>query len=233
MPESVRQAPNEFLIPDTAPDVSGLDTVAFYPFKDGSAGAAATAVENTVDASLFPGTGANIGSGSVTFSAACPGRYVFADTRYSSVIQENPQSLCFVNGTSGNGGKMSLASLATVLSRLDAYTVEFFFMVQSTADYRTLVGWKYGDRVGVKANMRISNGASYACEFQAVTNTTGGTVVTAGASGRHTLSMKCSTASLPSTMPAWRRPTRERSWKASGRRCVGRGFPNARCFIRG
>lgn len=177
-------APNEFLVPDTAPDVSGLETIAFYPFKDGSAGAAATAVENTVDASLFPGTGANIGSGSVTFSAARPGRYVFADTRYSSVIQENPQSLCFVNGTSGNGGKMSLASLATVLSRLDAYTVEFFFMVQSTSDYRTLVGWKYGDRVGVKANMRISNGASYACEFQAVTNTTGGTVVTAGASGR-------------------------------------------------
>ena len=176
-------SPVDFLSTDITSYVSGLDTMAFYPFKDGDAGAAARSATNTVDESLFLGTGADIGNGTVTFSSERPGRYVFSDTGRSSIVAENPQSLCFSNGTSGNGGKMSLDLLATTLSRLDAYTVEFFFKVQATADYRTMVGWKFGDKVGVKANLRVNSGSWNRCQFESLTNTTGSTMSSAGQTG--------------------------------------------------
>ena len=176
-------SPSEFLSTDYTSYVSGLDTMAFYSFNDGAAGAAASSATNTVDEILFPGTGANIGSGSVTFSAERPARYVYSDSRFSTLLADGPQSLFFSNGTSGNGGKVSLASLATTLTKMDAYTVEFFFKMSSSQDYRTMVGWKFGDNVGVKANLYRSDNVWSKCSFQVLTNHATSAVTTAGAGG--------------------------------------------------
>ena len=146
--------PEEFMRADSTPDTTGLGILAFYSFNDGESGAAATTATNSVNEYLFPGTGANIGSGTVTYSSERPARYVFSDSHFSSVLAENPQSLYFYHPSASNGGKMSLSSLATSIMRKDEYTVEFFFKMETTDDYRTLVGWRFGDDVAVKANMR-------------------------------------------------------------------------------
>ena len=60
------------------------------------------------------------------------------------MLAENPQSVYFGTGAYGKGGKVELDALATALTRLDAYTVEFFFKIDQPTfnNYRSLVGWR-------------------------------------------------------------------------------------------
>jgi len=185
-------SPSEFLSTDVTSYVSGLDTMAFYDFKDGNSGDAVARVVNGVDSSLFPGTAATIG-GSVTFSDDCPATKIYGSSNAGDVLVENPQSVRFEAGKSDNGGKISLASLATSLSRLDAYTVEFFFKMDAYDNWRTMAAWKYGDEVAVKFNMTgtagsypNTHGTYNACATESLTNKNG--TITTGASTQSTLS---------------------------------------------
>ena len=170
---------SEFMVVDATPDVSGLDTIAFYDFKDGTSGDVVASVTNGVDSSLFPGTGSVLG-GSITFSSQCPAAKIYGSSRVGDVLVENPQSVHFESGRSNYGGKLSLASLATSLSRLDAYTVEFFFKMEAYDRYRTMAAWKFGDEVAVKVNMDGSAGsypgtpgAYSSCAMEPLTNKNG------------------------------------------------------------
>ena len=114
------------------------DTIAFYSFKEGADGTSAygVSVTNDIDASLYAGTvnilSSSTVTGSVTYSDDVPGRYVFAG-KDGSLICTDPQSLHFSGDLNlkGNaptaGGNVSFADLGTALSKVDAWTVEFFW----------------------------------------------------------------------------------------------------------
>ena len=122
------------------------DTIAFYPFKEGDVGTSAfgVSITNDVDAALYAGTvqtncSATV-EGTVTFSDDVPGKYVFAG-KDGSLICSDPQSLHYTGDLNlkGNaptaGGNVSFADLGTALSKVDAWTVEFFW--KSTPDEMT------------------------------------------------------------------------------------------------
>ena len=115
------------------------DTLAFYAFKEGANGESAVGkvITNDVDAAKFPGTPAVMSSppfeGQVLFSDDAPAKYVFAG-KAGSLICTDPKSLKF-NGelnrkaTNRTGGNVAFEALGTELSKLDAYTVEFFWKI--------------------------------------------------------------------------------------------------------
>ncbi len=168
---------------DSTIDISSMATAAFYDFKDGVSGASVSSVGNKVDSTMFAGSASTLGDGSVVFSDERPSATILGSSSSSDVLVENPQSVRFVGGRSGHGGKVSFDSLATSLSRVDAYTVEFFFKMDAYDNYRTMAAWKFGDSVAVKLNMTGTAGSysdtlgTYnACSLESLTNTTGSTL---------------------------------------------------------
>ncbi|MGN0853195.1 MAG: LamG-like jellyroll fold domain-containing protein [Kiritimatiellia bacterium] len=173
-----------FMKIDSTPYVGDMETAGFWDFKEGADGETIAALSNTVDAALFPGTAAATTERTPTFSAERPGRFVYASGR---LLAENPQSAYF--GTAddyGVGGKIELASLATALTRLDAYTVEFFFKIDQPVyrNWRSLVGWRTGDASAVKINL-TGDGSQYtAATFEVLTNATANSVDACARSAR-------------------------------------------------
>ena len=160
--------PAAFMRVDPTPDISGMDTAGFWDFKDGTAGTPVVLTRNTIT-NLFSGTGAATTEAMPTFSAERPGRYVFTS---QGVLAENPQSVYFGTGAYGKGGKVELDALATALTRLDAYTVEFFFKIDQPTfnNYRSLVGWRTGDANAVKVNLTGNNSGYNMATFEVLTN---------------------------------------------------------------
>lgn len=171
-----------FMRVDPVPDIAGMAMAGFWDFKDGEVGTQANLLTNSVDATLFVGKATATISDSTTagapptFSADVPGLYVYSDSANTNLLASHPQSLHFAPGnSSGGGGMVSLADAATALTRLDAYTVEFFFRSEATAKWRSLVGWKTGSKIGLKMN--LINGADGKdlsnATLEMLTNTTG------------------------------------------------------------
>lgn len=117
------------------------DTIAFYPLTDGSSGASAvgTTILNDVDNAQFAGTPSvkdnGGGSGKVQFSSDAPAKYIFAGLG-GVPVATNAQSLFFdgvLDRTNNDkeGGTVTFADLGTALSKLDEYTVEFFWKVDT------------------------------------------------------------------------------------------------------
>ena len=171
-----------FMRVDPVPDIAGMAMAGFWDFKDGEVGTQANLLTNSVDATLFVGKATATISDSATagapptFSADAPGLYVYSDSANTNLLASHPQSLHFAPGNSnGGGGMVSLTDAATALTRLDAYTVEFFFRSEATAKWRSLVGWKTGSKIGLKVN--LNNGAEgndlSNIALEMLTNTTG------------------------------------------------------------
>ena len=171
-----------FMRVDPVPDIAEMAMAGFWDFKDGEVGTQANLLTNSVDATLFIGKATATISDSATagapptFSADAPGLYVYSDSANTNLLASHPQSLHFAPGnSSGGGGMVSLTDAATALTRLDAYTVEFFFRSEATAKWRSLVGWKTGSKIGLKVN--LNNGAEgndlSNASLEMLTNTTG------------------------------------------------------------
>lgn len=174
-----------FMKVDPTPRVAGMGTAGFWDFKDGAVGASARFVTNRVDASLFLGKAAQNWDGSrvlgdlPTFSDDVPGRIVYSDSTCTNMLARDPQSLRFTPGTgAGGGGKVELDALSTALTRLDGYTIELFFKTESTDNWRSLLGWRFGDKVGIKANLTYgANSTKHrTIAYEVLTNTTGSTM---------------------------------------------------------
>lgn len=169
---------DQFLVADTTPHVDGMGTAGFWDFSGGTAGEAIGTVNNSVDPALFPAEAGAVTETKPLYSSDTPGRYVYSDSSRTNLLAESPMSAYFGKGASGKGGKIELKSLASSLARLDEYTVEFFFKVDVSPlnNYRTLVGWKFGDRVGVKANLTCNSSEFNACSFEILTNSSASAV---------------------------------------------------------
>ena len=167
--------PAAFMLVDPTPDISGMDTAGFWDFKDGTAGEPVALTRNTIAADLFPGKGSATTKVMPTFSAERPGRYVFTS---QGVLAENPQSVYFGTGVYDEGGKVELDALATALTRLDTYTIEFFFKIDQPtfSNYRSLVGWRTGDANAVKVNLTGNVSGYNKATFEVLTNATPNTV---------------------------------------------------------
>lgn len=132
-----------------------LDTMAFYPFKDGAPGASAvgTPIRNGVDSSKHVGTvtvknatkpaprGTEAHSGGVTFDGDVPAKYIFEGKGSGAkLICVDPQALHFTGDPEPRpdegqraGGNVSFADIGTELSACDEYTVEFFWKLDAEA----------------------------------------------------------------------------------------------------
>lgn len=169
---------DQFLVADTTPHIDGMGTAGFWDFSGGTAGEAIGTVNNSIDPALFPAEAGAVTETKPLYSSDTPGRYVYSDSNRTNLLAESPMSAYFGKGASGKGGKIELKSLASSLARLDEYTVEFFFKVDVSPlnNYRTLVGWKFGDRVGVKANLTCNSSEFNACSFEILTNSSASAV---------------------------------------------------------
>lgn len=109
------------------------DTVAFYPFCDGPAGASAIGtVTNAVDAGSYEATVIAKGSSpSVVFDADAPGRYLYESSQASStLLVSNLQSLNIGDGDAAvSSATLTFPGVAEELSRHHdtGLTVEYFF----------------------------------------------------------------------------------------------------------
>lgn len=172
---------DDFMRLDETPSIGGMDTAGFWDFKEGADGAAIAAAVNTVDPSLFPGRGVGTTQRVPTYSSERPGRYVCGG---GQILAENPQSAFFGPGAYGAGGKLELASLASALTRLDAYTLEFFFKIDQPAfnNWRTLVGWRTGDRTALKVNLTGTESSGYTkATLEVLTNAVDSTALSGNA----------------------------------------------------
>lgn len=127
-----------FALSAAALSAPGADTLAFYPFTEGSDGesAAGKTVLNAVDNSLHAGTvqlkSSGTAAGGVVYSDDVPAKYVF-DGLDGELICENPRSLLFSGDTdcendeASAGGNVRFEGVGTELSACDGYTVEFFW----------------------------------------------------------------------------------------------------------
>ena len=153
---TVARSIDGFLHAESAPDISKMETAGYWDFKNGTVGADIDSTPNQVDSAIFEGVGSATTEHKPQYSDDRPARYVFSDSSFTTLLTENPQSARFYEGSSsGNGGKLSLTDLASSLSRLDEYTVEFFFKVHVSpfSRYRTLAGWCCADEYGLKLNL--------------------------------------------------------------------------------
>jgi hypothetical protein len=130
-------------------------TIAYYDFKDGTAGSSVFTVKNVVNPQEYTGTAAP----SVTtpagtqpiFTDARPGKYIWAGRGSKELLTENPQSIQFYPATNANnvaetgtGGYVSLESLATAMSALDEGTLEFFGLVDNFLTWKNFVFFNAG-----------------------------------------------------------------------------------------
>ena len=114
------------------------DTIAFYPFNEGSAGdtVVGATVSNAVSPGTHDGTPSLVGSGTnadIAYDDDAPGKYLYDEFAYKApILFENPKSISFssptVNGTAC-GGKIEFTDVGTALSGGADYTVEFFFKI--------------------------------------------------------------------------------------------------------
>ncbi len=134
-------AVDEFLVAsDEPPDDSICETLAFYPFKEKSAGDEVDSVVNAVRASKYRGTASALGSGGTKpeYAADAPGAYIYSSAAHDRLLAANPQGIRF-NGMDDNkvGSKIQLSSLLGALYDCDEFTVEFFFKLENGSTWRT------------------------------------------------------------------------------------------------
>jgi len=107
------------------------DTLAFYAFKDGTAGSAVGETTNSVGLESFVGTAQKgKGNDSLTYDADAPGKYVFAGLDAAEPLASDVQSVSFSpykQTTEGYGARIRCDWLGTALSSNGDYTVEFFW----------------------------------------------------------------------------------------------------------
>ncbi len=125
---------------DVPPGVGAPGALAFYAFKDGSAGGSVGIVTNVFDAGRHAGTAAAFGSGGTLpdFVADAPGAYVYSSSACDTLLASAPQGIRF-NGTdtSSVGSRIKLDSLLGTLYGCDEFTVEFFFKLEYPTAWRT------------------------------------------------------------------------------------------------
>ncbi|MBQ2628645.1 MAG: LamG domain-containing protein, partial [Kiritimatiellae bacterium] len=136
------------------------DTIAFYPFCDGSASASAVGtVTNAVDAENYAGTVISKGTNpTIVFDADAPGSYIYESGQASAaILSESPQSLNIGSGAaSESSATITFSGVAEELSNHhDAgFTVEYCFRLSSENDIPNLActfelkcGYTYEDTV--------------------------------------------------------------------------------------
>lgn len=113
------------------------NTIAFYPFDEGSGDVGAVTLRNAVQSGIYEGAVSLAGSGTAVFDEDVPGKYVFDDISQALPIPicKDPQSV-YVNGTTVNdGARITFSDIATALSKSGEGTIEFFFKQLSTDVY--------------------------------------------------------------------------------------------------
>jgi len=123
-----------------------LDTLAFWPFKDGSAGVAVGTVTNAVAGNPLYGTSHAGDAGLPRYSAEAPGRYVWSDAAQTKLLVRNPQSIAF-HADSANGNTASSVDFWGLTSQLTVcsnFTFELFAKVETNATWRTLYYFNLG-----------------------------------------------------------------------------------------
>lgn len=116
------------------------ETLALYSFNDGAAGTEVSTLSNSLG-SWSGGTSAQaINSGNKPiFHADAPGKYIFVGEFPTNCVLRNPQSILFSKpdgiDPSNAGGKILFASLASELTKRDAFTLEFFFKVETESTW--------------------------------------------------------------------------------------------------
>lgn len=126
-------------------------TIGFWSFS-GTPGGAVTAATNELDAADVL-TGFAFGSGGTppAYSDDVPGRYVTSALADGRQLAADARSVAFFGGSApGVGGALKSADLRTRLSRLDAFTVEFFFKLDGAYTWRNWFATKFGDSLQVK-----------------------------------------------------------------------------------
>ena len=132
---------NEFMVASNEPPGDSLsDTLAFYPFKERTAGMQVDAVMNALDAGRYKGTAYAMGTGGTKpeYVADAPGAYIYSSAAHDKLLASNPQGIRF-NGTDnhGVGSRIHLSSLLGTLYNCDEFTVEFFFKLENGSTWRT------------------------------------------------------------------------------------------------
>lgn len=175
----------EFLRADSTPDLANYEMAAFYSFKDGAPSSEVGVVTNLVGEDIFAGRGGIAWNGNMTkgemplFSADRPGKYIYSSAIAGELLAVEPQSLYFYPGNStGGGGKVEINDMATAMTRLEEYTLEFFFKTDSYTTYRSILGYRYGDKVGCKVNLFA--GSVSTITYEAITNSAPGNYTAVG-----------------------------------------------------
>lgn len=111
------------------------NTVAFYPFTDGTAGSSLDGRTVANDAGEdYGGTYATRTADAATFSSDIPGRYVFdSDGANATLLCENAQSIHFDGTASSSSNKgdqlLTFANLGSAVAGDKDFTLELFFKI--------------------------------------------------------------------------------------------------------
>ena len=111
------------------------DTIAFYPFNEGSAGESVVgkSVANGVG-QQYGGTSETVGAGTssdLVYDEDVPGKYLYNEFyRNAPVLSSTHKSILFKSSTKNNAGaKISFADIGPAISGDSDYTIEFFFKI--------------------------------------------------------------------------------------------------------
>lgn len=118
----------------------GGETVAFYPFAEGSAGTSAAGVPllNVIDPAVCPGRIEITGTGTAKFSDEAPGEYLFTNLAYTAegAVFRKPRSIYLSGGgAAGSADKATLFfdGLVAEAEKLGAYKIEFWYKLDNSA----------------------------------------------------------------------------------------------------
>lgn len=127
------------------------ETLGFWTF-DGTSGEPVVATTNQCDtADCLTGFAIGTGGSLPVYSDDIPGRYVTSALVGGRVLAAAAKSVKFDGGSSPSvGGALRSSDLRTRLSKLDAFTVEYFFKLDASYVWRNWFAMKFGDSLSVK-----------------------------------------------------------------------------------